>query len=260
MHIRVRGGQVRLTFANREALLAEVRQRLADGRCFAIATLNVDHLQKLEHDEDFRRAYAAHDLVVADGNPIVWLSHLAGRPAALVPGSDLVEPLCRIAARAGAPVALIAGSQQAADRAAERLAAVAPGLRVVLQTAPPFPFDPDGSEAAALIGDIRASGARLCLLGFGAPRQERFAARAKAALPGVGFASVGAGLDFIAGLQRRAPEAVRDAKMEWLWRAMSSPRRLGPRYVKGALILPRHAVNAVRLRLAVGENQGRPDA
>lgn len=249
MHFRVRGGQVNLTYSNREELLDEVRQRLAAGRCFAIATLNVDHLQKLEHDDGFRRAYAAHDLVVADGNPIVWLSQLAGRPAALVPGSDLVEPLCRIAAEADVPVALIAGSQEAADLAAERLAATAPGLRVALRTAPPFPFDPDSSEGAALIEELRASGARLCLLGFGAPRQERFAARAKAALPGVGFASVGAGLDFIAGLQRRAPVAVRSAKMEWLWRAVSSPRRLGPRYVKGAMILPRHAVDAVRLRL-----------
>lgn len=260
MLFRVRGGQVRLTFRNREALLAEVRDRLALGRSFAIATLNVDHLQKLDTDEAFRRAYAAHDLVVADGNPIVWLSHLAGQPAALVPGSDLVEPLCRLAAKVGAPIALIAGSQAAADKAADRLVALAPGLQVVFKTAPSFPFDPDGSEGASLIDDLRKSGARLCLLGFGAPRQERFAARAKAALPGVGFASVGAGLDFVAGLQRRAPEAVRGAKMEWLWRAMSSPRRLGPRYVKGAMILPRHTMNALRSRLAEGENVSNPDA
>lgn len=248
MQFRVRGGQVRLTIRDREALLAEVRQRLAAGRGFALATLNVDHLEKLGRDAAFRRAYAAHDLVVADGNPIVWLTRLAGEDVSLVPGSDLVEPLCRAAAEAGASVALIAGTQAAAEAAAARLAERTPGLRVALLSAPSFPFDPDGPEADALIQALLASGARLCLLGVGAPRQERFAARAAAALPQVGFASVGAGLDFIAGLQRRAPVAVRRAKMEWLWRALSSPKRLGPRYAKGALILPGHAVNALRRR------------
>lgn len=249
MQFSVRGGEVRLTFRDREALLSEVRARLAAGRGFALATLNVDHLEKLDRDPAFRRAYAAHDLVVADGNPIVWLSRLAGEAVSLVPGSDLVVPLCRAAADCDAPVALIAGTRQAAEAAAMRLGERVPGLRFALLTAPSFPFDPDGPEGAALIEALRASGARLCLLGVGAPRQERFAAGAAAALPGVGFASVGAGIDFIAGLQRRAPAAVRSAKLEWLWRALSSPRRLGPRYAKGALILPGHAANALRRRL-----------
>lgn len=248
MYFRVRGGHVRLTFRDREALLAEVRARLRAGRGFTLATLNVDHLEKLDRDAAFRRAYAAHDLVVADGNPVVWLSRLSGEVVSLVPGSDLVEPLCRAAAECGAAVAMIAGTQEAADRAAAHLSERVPGLRFALLTTAPFPFDPDGPAGDALIAAVTASGAGLCLLGVGAPRQERFAARAAAALPGVGFASVGAGIDFIAGLQRRAPAAVRRARMEWLWRALSSPRRLGPRYVKGALILPGHALNALRQR------------
>ena len=62
---------------------------LAEGRGFAIATINVDHLQRLGEDARFRSAYGAHDLVCADGNPIVWLSRIAGRPVALAPGMGL---------------------------------------------------------------------------------------------------------------------------------------------------------------------------
>lgn len=259
MHFNVRGGQVRLTFRNREALLAEIRKRLRAGRGFTLATLNVDHLEKLDHDPAFREAYGAHDLVVADGNPVVWLSRLAGDAVSLVPGSDVVEPLCRVAAEEDVAVAMIAGTRAAADAAASRLCARLPGLRFALLTGAPFPFDPDGPDGDALIEALRESGARLCLLGVGAPRQERFAARAAAALPQVGFASVGAGVDFIAGLQRRAPAVVRRARLEWLWRALSSPRRLVPRYAKGALILPGHAVNALRQRRATrGEGNGNP--
>ncbi|MTE01510.1 WecB/TagA/CpsF family glycosyltransferase [Paracoccus sp. YIM 132242] len=250
MEFRVGGEVVRITCRDRQALLEEVRHRLALGRGFTLATLNVDHLEKLRRDGDFRQAYGAHDLVVADGNPIVWLSRVAGHPVGLAPGSELVEPLARIAAGAGAPVALVAGSDAAARGAAAHLKRIVPGLQVVLQSSPGFPFDPVGAEARALAEAIRDSGARLCFLGVGAPRQERFAAFAAPMLPQVGFASVGAGLDFLAGLQRRAPAVVRRARMEWLWRALSSPRRLGPRYVKGATILPGHLLDALMQRRA----------
>lgn len=248
MEFRTGGETVRITCHDRATLLQQVRRRLTLGKGFTLATLNVDHLEKLRHDPGFRSAYAAHDLVVADGNPIVWLSRIAGRPVALAPGSELVEPLALIAAETGTPVALVAGSEAAARGAAAHLERVAPGLKVVLQVAPGFPFDPVGAEARDLVTAIRDSGARLCFLGVGAPRQERFAAFAAPLLPQVGFASVGAGLDFLAGLQRRAPAVVRRAKMEWLWRALSSPGRLGPRYIKGATILPRHLLDALKLR------------
>lgn len=104
--------------------------------------------------------------------------------------------------------------------------------------APGFPFDPDSPEADRLLDRIAASGAGLCLLAIGAPRQERLAARGRARCPATGFASIGAGIDFLAGHQRRAPLFMRRARLEWLWRAALSPRRLGPRYLRGAMILP----------------------
>lgn len=241
---------ISLTVPDRATLLAEITARLSQGRGFTLATLNVDHLEKLAHDADFHRAYRAHDLIVADGNPVVWLARLGGQNVSLVPGSELVQPICEIAARAGAPIAIICGDEGAGRMAAERLVARIPALDVALIAAPGFPFDPDGAEADALIARLAASPARVCLLALGAPRQERFAARAAARCPDIGFASIGAGIDFIAGRQARAPRALRAAKLEWLWRAALSPRRLGPRYLKGAMILPRHAMQALAARWA----------
>lgn len=256
MDFRTGPDSIRLTVPDRAALLSRVSDRLDAERGFLLATLNVDHLEKLAHDADFRAAYRAHDLIVADGNPVVWLSRLGGQRVSLVPGSELVVPLCRLAAETGAPVAVIAGTEDAGREAVARLVAAIPGLQVPLVAAPGFPFDPVGPEADALIARIAASGARLCLLGVGAPRQERFAARAAARCPGTGFASVGAGIDFVAGFQRRAPARVRAARMEWLWRAALSPRRLGPRYLKGALILPGHALRALQARRATTDEAG----
>ncbi|KGJ03794.1 polymer biosynthesis protein, WecB/TagA/CpsF family [Paracoccus halophilus] len=242
------GNDVRINCYDSAELLREVGQRLTADKGFAIATINVDHLQRLAEDGAFRRAYAAHDLVCADGNPIVWLSRIAGRPVRLAPGSDLVLPLAARAAALDLPVALIGSSDESLALAAERMRTAVPGLRIALTHAPGFPFDPEGAEAAQIIARIRETGARLCFLALGAPRQERFAIHARDALKNVGFASIGAGLDFLSGHQRRAPRLVRRIKMEWAWRMLSNPRRLFMRYARGFTILPGHIRQARAIR------------
>ncbi|MEZ5910796.1 MAG: WecB/TagA/CpsF family glycosyltransferase [Paracoccaceae bacterium] len=230
------------------ALLNEIAQRFRQGKGFALATINLDHLVKLRRDPAFLAAYAAHDLVVADGNPIVWLSRLAGRPVSLVPGSDMVLPIAREAAKAGVSVALVGSTPEALAAAGRDLVAKVPGLNIVAEIAPPFGFDPAGESADSVLDQIAASGAGLCYLALGAPKQERFAARGHQKLPGVGFASIGAGLDFLAGRQRRAPAWVRKLALEWVWRMLSSPRRLVPRYAACAAILPGQLGAAIALR------------
>lgn len=243
------GGQkVRVNTPDRDAALAEVRRRLRTGEGFALATLNLDHLVKLRRDTDFVEAYSAQDIVVADGNPVVWLSRLARRPVALVPGSELVIPLARVAAEEGAPVALVGSTSAALAAAGAALRRAAPGLEIAAEIAPPMGFDPDGPAAGALLRDLDRSGARLAFLALGAPRQERLAARGRKLAPGLGFASIGAGLDFLAGAERRAPRWVQAIAMEWLWRMLSSPARLAPRYARCAAILPGEVARAVNLR------------
>ncbi|MBL9056118.1 MAG: WecB/TagA/CpsF family glycosyltransferase [Rhodobacteraceae bacterium] len=248
MQFRFGETTIAVTHASRAALQSAVRGRLAAGQGFALATINLDHLVKLSRSAAFRRAYAAQDMVVADGNPIVWLSRLAGKPVDLLPGSDLVLPLVRDCAAAGRGLALVGATDAALAAAGARLMAEVPGLNIVLRHAPPMGFDPEGPAAAALLAEVAASQAGLCLIALGAPKQESFAARGRALAPAVGFASIGAGLDFLAGTQVRAPEWVRRLALEWLWRALSSPRRLIPRYAACAAILPGQVLAALRQR------------
>ena len=234
--------------ASRAALLAEIEDRLAAGRGFTLATLNLDHVVKLRRDPAFRRAYLRQSHVTADGNPIVWLSRLAGRRLELIPGSELVEPVAQLAARRRLPVAFLGASAPVLDAAASLLAGRHPGLSVPVRIAPPMGFDPEGPAADAAIAAIGDAGARLCFVALGAPKQEIFAARAAARLPQVGFLSIGAGLDFLAGAQRRAPGPVRAVAAEWAWRLLSDPRRLGRRYADCLAVLPGLAAEALASR------------
>ena len=239
---------IAVNMPDQPTLLAEIRARFRSGQGFSLATINLDHLVKLGTSASYRATYAAQDLIVADGNPIVWLSRLARRPVALVPGSDLLRPLLRLAADEAMPVAFYGSAPAVLEQAAKHLRAELPSLQLVWIGAPAMGFDPSGPEAQRAVQDMQTAGARLCIVSLSAPRQESFAAYARTIAPEIGFCGFGAGLDFVAGKQMRAPVWMRRLALEWLWRALSSPRRLIPRYAACAAILPGHVVAALRQR------------
>jgi len=241
---------IAITIEGRAALLDQVRSALRAGRGFAIATLNLDHLVKMRRSKDFAEAYAQHSFVVADGRPVVWLSHLSGNPIELAPGSDLVVPLTRLSAETGAKVALVGSTDEVLQSTGDALAEIAPGLTIGPKISPAFGFDPTGEEAQDILKELNDSGAQMCFLALGAPKQEQFAALGRKLAPRVGFVSVGAGLDFIAGSQTRAPAWVRAIAMEWLWRALCSPVRMVPRYARCFAILPGLTLRALYTRFS----------
>lgn len=248
MFFEFHGKTISINMPRQQDLEAEVSRRFAAAQGFSLATVNLDHLVKMADQPGFTAAYARQDLVVADGRPIVWLSKLAQRPVDLMPGSDLVRPLCEWAARAGVPVALVGSTDIALHDAKEALTAQVPGLDIAWCHAPSGVFDPEGSEADQILSELEVRGVALCFLALGAPKQEVLAARGRQLAPRCGFASVGAGLDFLGGHQRRAPAWVRAIALEWLWRALSAPTRLVPRYLRCAAILPGHTLRAIALR------------
>lgn len=233
---------------SRSELFGDIEARLVAGRGFTLATLNLDHVVKMRKDPDFRCAYGKHSHITADGRPVVWLSRLAGQKVELLPGSELTEPMAAIAARLGTPVAFLGSTEDALNKAEAALTRRYAGLKVVAKIAPPMGFDPKGQDAEAIIKTIGTSGARICFLALGAPKQEVFAARAHAQQPQVGFLSFGAGLDFIAGTQTRAPRLFRVFALEWLWRLASNPRRFARRYAECFAILPNLTWRALTIR------------
>ncbi len=221
-------------------------ERLVDrGDGGFVVTPNVDHVMIAERREDFRAAYAAADLVLADGKPLVWSSRLLGTPLPeKISGSDLVLPLMDRAAKrrwrvfllgAGPGVAEAAAARLRADRGVDVVATAAPRLSAV-----PGGPDPGGDAAAEA---IRAARPHLVLVAFGAPKQEMWMHRRRGALAPSVLLGVGATLDFLAGRVRRAPPWASRAGLEWLWRLAREPRRLWRRYLVDD---PRFAVVLLR--------------
>ena len=206
---------------------------------FSVCTLNLDHVVQLQQHANFRAAYRRARFVTADGFPIVVLSRLLGTRIERTTGADLVEPVCAEARKKGLSVFLLGSNDRTLQVTAHRLSERFKGLQIAGRLAPGPGFDPYSSEADAAIERIRDSGARLCFVALGAPRQELFAARCLDELNGTGVLCIGAALDFIAGTQSRAPSIARKTGLEWAWRMLREPRRLGPRYVKCMTVVPR---------------------
>jgi exopolysaccharide biosynthesis WecB/TagA/CpsF family protein len=211
-----------------------------------VFTLNLDHVVKMRKDATFRAAYGRAGLITADGFPIALACNLRGKRVSRVAGSDLIAPISAQAASSGKSIYLFGSSSQVLTKASRLLRERNPGLTIAGVFSPPQGFDPGSEDARRCIAAIGNSGADLCFVALGAPKQELFADRAKRLQPNISFVCIGAGLDFIAGTQVRAPHWMQRWGLEWLWRAASDPHRLLYRYVlcMGALpgILARAAL------------------
>jgi exopolysaccharide biosynthesis WecB/TagA/CpsF family protein len=231
------GIMVEINLASQAQAVEKIIAAARRAESFDIFTLNLDHMLKLRRDEKFRMAYKNADMVSADGWPIIWLARLKGARISRATGADMVVPLCAEAAQENVPVALFGSSDESLRAAAAHLRQQAPGLSIVFIKSPPMGFEPGSPEAEQELKRIEASGARLCFLALGAPKQELLAARARTMGIKCGFVCIGAALDFLAGSQKRAPQWMRRAGLEWFYRLASNPRRLAARYAGSALIL-----------------------
>ena len=196
-----------------------------------VFTLNLDHVVKMRKVATFRAAYRRAGLITADGFPIVLACRLQGKRISRVTGSDLIAPISAEAARCGKSIYLFGSRLQVLIKASQLLHERNTGLTIAGVFAPPQGFDPISENARRCIARIGNSGADICFVALGAPKQELFADHGKSLLPNISFVCIGAGLDFIAGAQVRAPFWMRRWGLEWLWRVASDPQRLLYRYL-----------------------------
>lgn len=196
-----------------------------------IVEVNVDVMIKIEHDAELRRITDDADLVLVDGQPLVWVSKLYQRPVKeKVSGSDLSLALCRMAAEKGYTVFILGGKEGIADQAKAKMEAQYPGLRVVGTCAPPLGFEKDEAEKAKVRETISAVSPDIVLCCLGCPKQEKWIDANYRDIDARVFLCAGATVDFLAGNVKRAPAWVSRIGMEWFYRFLKEPKRLFKRY------------------------------
>ena len=123
------------------------------------------------------------------------------------------------------------GREGTPERLRDMLTRQYPGLQVVGTISPPF-RPVTAAEDTSIVEQINAARPDIVWVGLSTPKQERWMAEHRARLEAPILVGVGAAFDFLAGEKAQAPGWMQRNGLEWLFRMISEPRRLGPRYIR----------------------------
>ena len=187
-----------------------------------VATPNPEIVQRANKDPEFAEILTRADLVVPDGVGVMYAAKILGRPLkARVPGIDLASALMGRIAGMGKRLFLLGAEPGVAQQAAVNLQAAYPGL--VVCGAHDGYFQDDAPVIQA-IREVRADVVFVCL---GAPKQEKWIAANGGAAGAKLYIGLGGALDVFAGKVERAPERMQKLGLEWLYRLVKQPSRIG---------------------------------
>lgn len=227
-------------FTMPQAVSAVLDWTRAAGPCRYVVTPNVDHIVLLQHHAGLQAAYEGADLILADGAPVVWASHLLGRSLPdRIPGSDLT-PAIFAAVPPGQTLTtyLLGAMPGVAEVAAQNIELRWPQVKVTGCYSPPLGFEKSFDENEKILAQIAAAQPDLLIVGVGAPKQELWVHQHRDRLAARAALCVGATIDFLAGEKRRAPVWMRGLGIEWMHRLATEPKRLAGRYARDAWIFP----------------------
>ncbi|MFF3209097.1 WecB/TagA/CpsF family glycosyltransferase [Streptomyces sp. NPDC002886] len=210
----------------------ETVQRCLDaverGEQIEIGMVNAAKLVNMRRDPRLAAAVAGCDLVLADGQAVVWAGRVLGvRLPERVAGIDLFMRLLAAAETASIPVYLLGARQDVMDLMLGRIAERFPALNVAGSRNGYF----EDSQQGGIADAVAESGARMLFLGMTSPKKEIFTAGYGKRTGSDVVHGVGGSFDILAGITKRAPLVWQRMGLEWFYRALQEPRRLGKRYL-----------------------------
>lgn len=221
------------THTERDELLDTLCERTREIR--VLSFVNVQAFIMSGTDASFKNHLLGSDFILRDGVGVKLLCEATGiDPGLNLNGTDLIPDLI---ARFGrdATVALMGTRNSSLEPVRRRL--LDDGFaRVVVVDG--FQTDEKYLEFAKL------NQPDLVILAMGMPKQERVAHLLRSELSDQGMLIVNGGaiIDFMSGQVKRAPEFMRKAGIEWLYRLTKEPRRLWKRNLMSVEFLIRVAI------------------
>lgn len=229
---RVRILGVELDNVSLDSAVRLITDHISTGSELAtVFTPNADIVDRCHSDKtgELLRLYNSASLSVPDGIGVVKASRLLKTPLKeRVAGIELAERLLLSAAKINVPVYFLGGGDGIANVAAENMCMQISNLSV--SGVHHGFFDKHGFESDAVVKNISESGAKLLFVCFGAPTQEKWIAENADALSETGIlcaVGLGGSFDVWSGEVKRAPRIVRSIGLEWLYRSLSNPKRIG---------------------------------
>ncbi len=234
------------------AMISQYRQNLKPNY---VATLNVDFLVKAHswmssksRNPELLHVLKQADLVTIDGMPLVWLSCLLGSSVKhRITGVDLLPQLSEVLSKEQKAVFLLGGNEKTLKLCMLYLQALYPGLRIVGAIHPKIVTEGELLESSderdrLIIEQINQAAPDVLFLNLGNPKQELWYDRIHQHLKVPVSIGVGGTFDLLAGMIPRAPVWMQKWGMEWIYRLIQEPKRLGKRYLIDIIKFPWMAI------------------
>lgn len=187
-----------------------------------VVTPNAEIVYEAVQDASFRDLLNGAAMVLPDGAGVVLGAKILGTPLKeKVAGIEFGEEICKLLAETGGKLYLLGSKPGIADQAGQKLKTKYPGL-TVCGTA-------DGyfKDEAAVVTKINEAAPDVVFVCLGAPKQEKFIRNHLDEMNATLYLGLGGSLDGYAGVAQRAPRWMINLSLEWLYRLMKEPKRLG---------------------------------
>ncbi|NTW45524.1 MAG: WecB/TagA/CpsF family glycosyltransferase [Candidatus Moranbacteria bacterium] len=205
---------------SRKGVESIIRETLGGKRFRRIATANPEFFVRARRDACFRENLLAADYRIADGFGIVLDGFLSGKKIVRYPGADLLSFVLSEAERSQSSAFLLVRN--------DGLSTLPEVIRAIRARYTRLVVDGETLDPKSIIVPDAARRATVVLCNFGAPEQE-YALESFRKDPGnIRLAmGVGGSFDFLTGRRKRAPERMRTVGLEWFFRLLVQPRRIG---------------------------------
>ena len=216
---------VRIDRVTEEQALLRAIEFLNGDKVSKIYTPNPEIIMTAREDADFMKILNEADLCTADGIGVVYGAKILGTPVPCrVAGFDLTCNLLDYMKDTEDSVFLFGAKPGVAKIAKQKLMEMYPGLKVAGTNDGYF----TENDIPVIIDKINNSGAKLLLVCLGMKKQECWIDKYQNELKTVKLCmGVGGTIDVFAGEVKRAPKIFIKLNIEWLYRVLKQPSRIG---------------------------------
>lgn len=226
--------------------IARARELLDSPGASYCVTPNAEIVYEAMHDSDFCALLNGAALVLPDGAGTVLGAKLLGTPLQeKVAGIDFAANLLDVLKQTGKRLYLLGSKPGIGEMAAEKMMQQHPKLCICGIADGYF------KEEAPVVEKINAANADVLFVCLGAPKQEKFMKAHQQELNVRLMIGLGGSLDGFAGTVKRAPKWMIRLQLEWLYRLIKEPRRIGR-----MMRLPKFVLAVLRRRLFGGKQHG----
>ncbi len=195
-----------------------------EDRLHTVFTPNSEIIMAAYRDPEFCAMLNESDLLTADGIGVVYASKILKKPISeRAAGYDIARKVLEKLNYTNHKLFLFGGKPGVAEEAANNLRKDYPELHIVGMRN--GYFQPE--DEAEIVREINESGADIVFVCLGAPKQERWIYAHKDELRVKVAMGIGGSLDVFAGRVERAPDFWCKIGMEWFYRLMKEPWRIG---------------------------------